>query len=172
MESPLAFRDFSLNVCPSPADKLGVNGLITGNLKKVLDTTLDAFLDLVQCDAGSVFTLRKVENDVEILKFEVMITRSLGIRGVPKHLRNLHFRVDDSTIVGRTAGHRETTILSVDLEQGQSIPGVAKIMNYETRNIFSAPLITPRGDLVGVVQLLNKLPQDGAPFGPEDKTPL
>jgi HD-GYP domain-containing protein (c-di-GMP phosphodiesterase class II) len=149
-----------------------MDGQITGNLKKVLDTTLDAFLDLVQCDAGSVFTLRKDKNGVGILKFEAMMTRSLGIREVPEHLRNLQFSVDDSTIVGKTAASRETTLLSLDLEQSQSAPGVAKVMNYETRNIFSAPLVTPRGDLVGVVQLLNKLPQGSAPFSPEDTTPL
>jgi len=33
-------------------------------------------------------------------------------------------------------------------------------------------LITPRGDLVGVVQLLNKLPKDGTPFAPQDTSPL
>src|SRR5436190_4384987 len=134
-----------------------MEGQNSGNLKKVLETTLDAFLDLVQCDAGSVFTLRKSANGVEVLKFEAMMTRSLGIRAVPKNLRNLKFKIDDSTIVGRTAAHRQTTILSLDLEQRQSTPGFAKVMNYEPRNIFSAPLITPRGDLVGVVQLLNKL---------------
>src|SRR6185295_57659 len=128
---------------------------INGNLQKVLDTTLDAYLDLVQCDAGSVFTLRKDKNGEEILRFEAMITRSLGVRGVPKHLRDLQFRIDDSTIVGRTAAHRQVTVMSVDVAPKQSTPGVARVMNYTTRNIFSAPLITPRGDLVGVVQLLN-----------------
>jgi HD-GYP domain-containing protein (c-di-GMP phosphodiesterase class II) len=149
-----------------------MDGEITGNLKKVLDTTLDAFLDLVHCDAGSVFTLRKGEDGCEILRFEAMITRSLGVRGVPEHLRNLHFRIEESTIVGRTAAHRKASVLSLDLEHQQSPAGVAKVMNYETRNIFSAPLITPRGDLVGVVQLLNKLPQDGSTFNPDDITPL
>ncbi len=144
----------------------------TGNLQKVLDTTLNAFLDLVQCDAGSVFTLRKGKDGNEILKFEAMITRSLGVRGVPEHLRNLQFKVEDSTIVGRTAATRKATVLSLDLEQTASASGVVKVMNYETRNIFSAPLMTPRGDLVGVVQLLNKLPLDGTPFSPEDTTPL
>jgi HD-GYP domain-containing protein (c-di-GMP phosphodiesterase class II) len=149
-----------------------MDGEITGNLKKVLDTTLNAFLDLVKCDAGSVFTVRKDEEGRQILKFEAMITRSLGVRGVPEPLRDLHFKIDDSTIVGRTAAYRKAAILNLDSEQTQYTPGVARVMNYETRNIFSAPLITPRGDLVGVVQLLNKLPQDGAPFGPQDKTPL
>jgi HD-GYP domain-containing protein (c-di-GMP phosphodiesterase class II) len=149
-----------------------MDGQSSGNLQKVLDTTLDAFLDLVHCDAGSVFTLRKGEDGREFLKFEAMITRSLGVRGVPEHLRNLQFKIEDSTTVGRTAAHRKATVLSFDLEHGESTAGVARVMNYETRNIFSAPLITPRGDLVGVVQLLNKLPLNGTSFRPEDTTPL
>jgi HD-GYP domain-containing protein (c-di-GMP phosphodiesterase class II) len=51
-------------------------------------------------------------------------------------------------------------------------PAVQQILHYNTRNMFSGPLITPRGDLVGVVQLLNKLPQDGSSFGPQDTAPL
>jgi HD-GYP domain-containing protein (c-di-GMP phosphodiesterase class II) len=149
-----------------------MDGEITGNLKKVLDTTLNAFLDLVKCDAGSVFTVRKLEDGQQILKFEAMVTRSLGVRGVPEALRNLHFKINDSTIAGRTATSRKASVLNLDSEQRRITPGVAKVMNYETRNIFSAPLITPRGDLVGVVQLLNKLPQDGTPFRPQDTTPL
>jgi HD-GYP domain-containing protein (c-di-GMP phosphodiesterase class II) len=149
-----------------------MDGQSSGNLKKVLDTTLDAFLDLVQCDAGSVFTVRKCQDGAEILKFEAMITRSLAVRGVPEHLKNLQFKIDDSTIVGRTAAHRTATVQTLDLQRCESTQGVAKVMNYETRNIFSAPLITPRGDLVGVVQLLNKLPLDGTPFRPEDTSPL
>src|SRR6185295_3494613 len=43
---------------------------------------------------------------------------------------------------------------------------------YVTRNIFSGPLITPRGDLVGVVQLLNKLPQDDTAFDPQGSSRL
>jgi HD-GYP domain-containing protein (c-di-GMP phosphodiesterase class II) len=35
---------------------------------------------------------------------------------------------------------------------------IKKALKYETRTILSAPLTTPRGDLVGVVQLLNKFP--------------
>src|SRR4051812_21740515 len=103
-----------------------MDGQINGNLKKVLDTTLDAFLDLVQCDAGSVFTVRMAADGIDILKFEAMITRSLGVRDVPEHLQNLQFKIEDSTIVGRTAAHRETIILSLDSEQRQFTPGVAK----------------------------------------------
>jgi hypothetical protein len=53
------------------------------NLHKILDTTLESFLDLVQCDAGSVYTVRKDTDGQQILTFEAMITRSINLRGFP-----------------------------------------------------------------------------------------
>jgi HD-GYP domain-containing protein (c-di-GMP phosphodiesterase class II) len=131
------------------------------NLQNILETTLGSFLDLVQCDAGSVYTVRK-----GILKFEAMITRSIDLRGVPDHLRSVEFPIDDSSIVGRTAAHRKPILLNSTQKTGLVSPWVGEILNYATRNIFSGPLITPRGDLVGVIQLLNKLPRDGSLFDP------
>ena len=67
------------------ADKLSVEmSEAIDNLQKILDTTLESFLDLVQCDAGSVYTVRKDRTE-EILTFEAMITRSINLRGVPEH---------------------------------------------------------------------------------------
>src|SRR3989442_6164566 len=149
-----------------------MSGEIIDNLQKILDTTLGSFLDLVQCDAGSVFTVRKNAEGGEVLTFEAMITRSIKLRGVPADLRSLQFEIDDSSLAGRTAVHRKPILLDRATGAGQIFSSVDRILNYSTRNIFSGPLITPRGDLVGVVQLLNKLPKDGTPFNPQDTSPL
>jgi HD-GYP domain-containing protein (c-di-GMP phosphodiesterase class II) len=142
-----------------------------GNLQKILDTTLESFLDLVQCDAGSVYTVRKDKAGTAVLQFEAMITRSIHLRGVPTHLRELQFKIDDSSVVGQTAVSRRPVLLNLVCEQSHVSPAVGEILKYNTRNMFSGPLITPRGDLVGVVQLLNKLPSNRA-FEPQDTKPL
>ncbi len=80
-----------------------MSGEIIDNLQKILDTTLGSFLDLVQCDAGSVFTVRKNAEGDQVLTFEAMITRSIKLRGVPADLRSLQFEIDDSSLAGRTA---------------------------------------------------------------------
>ena len=149
-----------------------MSGEIIDNLQKILDTTLGSFLDLVQCDAGSVFTVRKNAEGDQVLTFEAMITRSIKLRGVPADLRSLQFEIDDSSLAGKTAVHRKPILLDRATGAGQIFSSVDRILNYSTRNIFSGPLITPRGDLVGVVQLLNKLPKDGTPFNPQDTSPL
>jgi HD-GYP domain-containing protein (c-di-GMP phosphodiesterase class II) len=136
------------------------------NLQKILDTTLGSFLDLVQCDAGSVYTVRKDQNGEQILTFEAMITRSINLHGVPEHLGSLKFKIDDSSIVGKTGLSRKAILLNHVSTESRVSPSVGEKLKYTTRNMFSGPLITPRGDLVGVVQLLNKLPRRGSGFDP------
>jgi len=135
-----------------------MDGEVVDNLQKTLETTLGSFLDLVRCDAGSVYTVRKNSCGEEILRFEAMITRAINLCGVPDHLRTLEFPIDDSSIVGKTAADRKPVLLST-ISEGQISPYVGELLNYTTLNMFSGPLITPRGALVGVVQLLNKTPQ-------------
>jgi HD-GYP domain-containing protein (c-di-GMP phosphodiesterase class II) len=162
---PHYFSDF--------ADKsFRMAGEIIDNLQKILETTLGSFLDLVRCDAGSVFTVRKSAAGDQVLTFEAMITRSIKLRGVPEDLRRLQFKIDDSSIAGKTAVYRKPILFNTITEDSQLFSSVDKILNYSTRNIFSGPLITPRGDLVGVVQLLNKLPKDAASWNPQDTSPL
>ena len=128
-----------------------------GSLAKLLESILNSFIDLIGCDAGSIFALRPVAEGEPVLAFEAMITRSIKLRRVPDHLKNLRFKVDDTTLVGRTATHRKSHRISYTQEEGKTSPQVDRILNYSTQSILSAPLITPRGDLVGVVQLLNKV---------------
>jgi HD-GYP domain-containing protein (c-di-GMP phosphodiesterase class II) len=142
------------------------------NLQKILDTTLGSFMDLVHCDAGSVYTVRDDAQGEQILTFEVMITRSINLRGVPEHLGHLKFKIDDTTIVGKTAVLRKPILLNMESAEDKVSPGVGKRLKYTTKNMLSGPLITPRGDLVGVVQLLNKLPPRGPAFDPESSGPL
>ena len=136
------------------------------NLHKLLDTTLESFLDLVQCDAGSVYMVRKDSNGEQILTFEAMITRSIQLRGVPEYLGKLKFKIDDTSIVGKTAVSRKPILLNMVSSENKVASRVGETLKYTTRNMFSGPLITPRGDLVGVVQLLNKLPLTTATFDP------
>lgn len=68
--------------------------------------------------------------------------------------------------MGRTATQKQCFQVSF-AEQVQGIHDrsgskkVDSILHYVTRNILSAPLVTPRGDLVGVCQLLNKNASEG-----------
>src|SRR5262245_39103359 len=116
-----------------------------GNLQRILDTTLESFLELVRCDAGSVYTVRKARTGEQVLQFEAMITRSINLHGVPQHLRTLQFKIDESSVVGQTAVDRRPVLLNLVCKESQVSTAVGEILSYNTRNMFSGPLITPRG---------------------------
>ncbi len=130
------------------------------DLPKLLQTILGTFIDLCGCDGGSIFTLHKDASGVEFLVFETMITRSIRLHQVPEEVSYLRFPVDESSLVGRTAQMRKVQKESFS-KAASDENRVDQLLNFTTRNILSAPLVTPRGDLVGVVQLLNKLPFPG-----------
>jgi hypothetical protein len=138
------------------------------NLTGDLHSILNSFLDLIGCDGGSIYTLEKNLQGESVLVFKAMITRSLGVEAVPTRLKSLVFRLDESSTVGRTGLHRQVykedgrlyqvTADQVPQSKVRSVIDIA--MGYETQNLLSAPLLTPRGDLVGVIQLVNKIPGD------------
>jgi HD-GYP domain-containing protein (c-di-GMP phosphodiesterase class II) len=136
------------------------------NLTKLLNTILNSFIDLCRCDAGSIYTLRRDAQKQPVLVFEAMSTRSMKLFQVPDALKNMRFKLDESTLVGKTAVTRTFHRAKFDVETASARPGA--FSNYVTRNILSAPLLSPRGDLVGVVQLLNKLPYDREPQPGDD----
>ena len=139
------------------------------NLSADLHSILNSFLDLVGCDGGSIYTLEKNLQGDPVLVFKAMVTRSLGIFAVPDELKSAVFRLDEHSLVGKTGFHRkvfnenfyETQVTADGTPVSTITRGYTdKTINYQTRNILSAPLLTPRGDLVGVVQLVNKIPHD------------
>ena len=149
------------------------------NLSRDLHSILHSYLDLVGCDGGSIYTLEKSLQGESVLVFKAMITRSLDIFAVPDELKSVVFRLDGSSLVGKTGLYRKVIHETYGTEVSQTGEGTTsarvsmdQAINFQTRNILSAPLLTPRGDLVGVVQLVNKLsesPEEEANFDLKDE---
>jgi HD-GYP domain-containing protein (c-di-GMP phosphodiesterase class II) len=126
------------------------------NLTKDLNIILNSFVDLVGCDGGSIYTLEQSPVGDSVLVFKAMVTRSVGIHAVPDQLKEVMYRLDETSLVGRTGLHRKVFKESYQGKTDRAAH-TDQLLQYTTRNILSAPLMTPRGDLVGVVQLVNKL---------------
>lgn len=160
------------------------------SLSRDLHTILTSYLELIGCDGGSIYTLQKNLQGEPVLVFNAMVTQSAGIRTVPQSLKNVVFKLNEDTLVGKTGLHQSVykESYSVEIEERQEAGKMTAdgtlnpdfeatrsftdaVINYTTRNIMSAPLITPRGDLVGVVQLVNKLDasQNEAEFTAQDE---
>jgi HD-GYP domain-containing protein (c-di-GMP phosphodiesterase class II) len=139
------------------------------SLSRDLHSILNSYLDLVGCDGGSIYTLEKNLQGESVLVFKAMITRSLGVEAVPFQLKSQIFRLDELSTVGKTGLHRrvfkEGTFQAAQQTADGSIPVKSRSiidisLGYETVSMLSAPLLTPRGDLVGVIQLVNKNPDE------------
>lgn len=147
------------------------DNLSVEHLTRDLHTILNSFLDLIGCDGGSIYTLQKNLQGENVLVFKAMVTRSAGIRSVPEQLKNVVFRLDETSLVGKT-GLRQHVYKEAygELSGKMTADGTRfhmagtnftdQIINYRTKSIMSAPLLTPRGDLVGIVQLVNKMKSD------------
>lgn len=136
------------------------------NLTRDLHSILNSFLDLVGCDGGSIYTLEKNIQGESVLVFKAMITRSLQISEVPQELRAVVFRLNEQSLAGKT-GLKRKVFKESYAEDGALMTAdgstvnparnfIDEVIQYNTRSILSAPLMTPSGDLVGVVQLVNK----------------
>jgi len=142
---------------------------LENKLEATLQSILRSFLDLVICDGGSVYVVKRLDRKASMtqvenlrplkLSFAAMLTDSLQIAEVPESIRTREFLIDESTLVGRTALERRA--FKTDGSNVVALSLQPKGVAYRVRNILSAPLVTPRGDLVGVVQLLNKLSAPG-----------
>lgn len=137
------------------------------HLTRDLNLILNSFIDLIGCDGGSIYTLEKNSEGESHLVFKAMVTRSAGIRAVPDQLKSMVFKLDEQTLVGRTGLLRKTFKEKMDPDStaeakiaNQGSEATDLILGYKTRNVLSAPLVTSRGDLVGVVQLVNKKNKD------------
>ena len=113
------------------------------NLSRDLHSILNSYLDLIGCDGGSIYTLQKNLQGDSVLTFKAMVTRSAGIRTVPDSLKSVVFRLDDSTLVGKTGLHQKVFKESyVDLAPtddsgtGSRHSFIDVVINYQTKNIL------------------------------------
>ncbi len=132
----------------------------TDSLSRDLHTILNSFVDLIECDGGSIYTVQKREDGAVVLNFRAMVTRSLGIHAVPEKFKDLIFELNETTSVGRAGVNRSYYRETFDEHHRPATTD--EILNYTTQSILSGPILSQTGELVGVVQLINKKNQDGS----------
>jgi HD-GYP domain-containing protein (c-di-GMP phosphodiesterase class II) len=160
-------------------DVLAAVVAVTAELAQVTD--LDAVLDrvllearrLTRADAGSVFLV--VDGG---LVFSYTQNDTLfGGDASNKHLYD-HFElaIDDRSIAGYAALTGEQVVVEDAYDLPPGVPysfnrSFDRSSRYTTRSILAVPLKTSRGRVVGVVQVINSLDEEGrpVPFSDEHK---
>ncbi len=129
---------------------------------QLLQNVVDESMSITNCDAGTLYIL-----DENKLKFMIMITKSKGIRkggdGRPIPLPPVDL---DSQSVCAYVARNKTTMNIADVYNDQSYDwqGPKKydeLNNYHTQSLAVVPLIDHEQKVIGVIQLLNALDDNG-----------
>jgi HD-GYP domain-containing protein (c-di-GMP phosphodiesterase class II) len=150
------------------------------NLDTLLETILTAAKTITNADGGTLYRLVD-----ERLKFEIVLNDSLniamgGTTGVPVPFYPIPLKTADGTpnnsmVAAYAALHNETVnIADAYAADGFDFTGTRafdKKTGYRSTSFLTIPMKNHDGEIIGVLQLLNALDEDGnvAPFTVEDQ---
>ena len=128
----------------------------------LLEQILEAVMDITNCDAGTLYT--KLE---DALEFRIMITRSQGIHqggsGNPITLPPVPLRKENVCACG-VLYRNLINIPSVYVNDAYDFSGPKKydaITGYHTQTMMVVPMEDDKGEILGVIQLINAMDEDG-----------
>ena len=140
--------------------------------EELLSTILDSAMDIAGCDAGTLYLL---EDDG--LHFVRMVTRSQSIRqgGHADPIRLPPVPMEEKYVAAWVAIHNETiNVADVHTDSHFDFTGSIRydaMTGYRTQSMLVVPLANDRGELIGVMQLINALNDAGEtiPFDPDSE---
>lgn len=136
----------------------------------LLEQILEAVMDITNCDAGTLYTKKK-----DSLEFRIMITKSQGIHqggsGEPITMPPVPLRKENVCACG-VLYHDLINIPSVYVNNAYDFSGPKKydaITGYHTQTMMVVPMEDDKGEVLGVIQLINAMDEDGTviPFKEE-----
>ena len=140
------------------------------DINVVLENILTEAMDFVNCDGGTIYVVRK-----DCLKFHTAITRSknffMGKNQGNMTLPPVPFSKTHVCAVCAMEDRR-INIADVYEAEGFDFSGAKKydeMNNYRTKSMMVLPMEDDRGQVIGVLQLINAMDDDGTiiPFPPE-----
>ncbi len=141
----------------------------------LLERILTSVREVFNADAGSIYL-----KDRDTLQFSYTQNDTLrGRLGTGKKLMYDTFTipVNDDSIAGYVANHNETVSISDVYTLNQSTPysfdaTFDELSDYRTRSMLTVPMTNQRGEVLGVMQVINAQDDDGGapvPFAPSDE---
>ena len=138
------------------------------NSDKLLETILEAAMDISNCDAGTLFILED-----NALHFKIMIVKSLEARGgVSGEKVDIPPRALSRNNVCACAALDKTTINIASIYEDKRFTGPKEFYattGYNVVSMLAVPMEDDHGDIIGVLQLVNALDAHGEiiPFAPD-----
>lgn len=143
------------------------------DINSILDTVLLEARKLANADAGTIFLATRSG-----LTFNYVQTNSLNVKNdvVASHYRYYTIPIDNSSIVGYCASNTTQVNIKDAYDLPEEVPFTFNSFfdrktGYRTKSVFALPLLTLGNNLVGVMELINSLDEDGnsIEFSPEIK---
>ena len=140
------------------------------NADKLLETILEAAMDISNCDAGTLYVI-----DDNELHFKITITKSLGIRsGANGEKVEIPPRAMTRNNVCACAVLDRMTINIADIYEDKNFNFTGPkefyaMTGYKTISMLTVPMEDDHSEVIGVLQLANALDNGGKiiPFAPE-----
>ncbi len=140
--------------------------------ESLLSTILDTGMDIAHCDAGTLYLL---EDDG--LHFCRMVTRSQGIRqgGHADPIQLPPVPLEPKYVCSWVAlNNQMINVADVHTDDHFDFTGSLRydaMTGYRTKSMMVVPMSNDKGDLIGVMQLINALDEHGETiqFDPEDE---
>lgn len=135
--------------------RIGIALVAERQLDRLLERILSSARELVSADAGSLYLVEGQEGERRLL---FMLAQN---DSVPLSFSSWSVPVDQSSLAGYVALSGET----VALEDVRRLPKEApyrfnarfdQLSGYHTRSLLTVPMATRGGDIVGVLQLINR----------------
>ena len=130
--------------------------------EKMLSKLLDRTIDFADCDAGTLYLL---ENDG--LNFSRMVTKSLGMRqggsGSPITLPPVPMN-ERFAAAACAMSNEVINIPDVAKSREYDFDGAFrydKMTGYDTRSMLVVPMVSDKGRVIGVLQLINAMDEHG-----------
>lgn len=128
-----------------------------GDPDELLDMMAETAMTMGNCEGCTVY-----EADGELLRFKLTRNRVLEARGVKAPLRNYTVPIDLKTAAGFVATSKKPLniqdVYSLPPESPFSFnPSFDVMTNYRSRSMLVIPMCDSRGNVLGVLQLINHL---------------
>lgn len=152
---------------------------IAEDLNRIKD--IDSLLDRVllearrfcRADAGSIYLLEERMLRIHTVQNDTLMRQESGNKLL---YQNHEIPVSEGSIAGYVAMTRKPLVIADAYAIGRDVPygfnrSFDESARYRTRSVLTLPLLASRNRLIGVMQIINALDEDGAavPFRNEDE---
>ena len=141
------------------------------DLNRLLELILTTARQLTHADAGSLYLTEFSEEETQPAQLRFILSQNESVPFTPP--TNILLAVDETSIAGYVAMSGESVNLDDVYRLGGRYPfhfnpEIDRKIGYRTKSVITVPMQTPQGQILGVIQLINRKRSPGPLVNEED----